>query len=189
MLLSAYSQGAFPWYSEGEPILWWNPDPRCILYPSKLHVSKRLRRKIKSSSFIMCSDSCFQDVISTCAGIKRKHEDGTWINPDIIKAYTSLIKMGYAHSIEVFDEDGKALIGGLYGISLGRCFFGESMFSRENDASKIAFIKMVGALSALGIEVIDCQPAYTPPSFTRRRGNISGRLYGSCSNRFLIIRP
>jgi leucyl/phenylalanyl-tRNA--protein transferase len=155
MLLSAYCQGVFPWYNEGEPVLWWNPNPRCVLFPSKLHVSKRMERRLRSSEFILKSDTCFRDVISNCAGIKRKHEEGTWINSDMIEAYCELHEKGWAHSIEVFTEGG--LVGGLYGISLGRCFFGESMFSRTTDASKAAFIGMVRAAVTLGIEIIDCQ--------------------------------
>ena len=173
MLLSAYSQGAFPWYSDNDPILWWNPDPRCVLYPEKLHVSKRMERKLRSGRYILRSDTHFEDVIRSCAGIKRRHEDGTWIDEDIINSYTELHRLGWAHSIEAwveeeyapeqteseihFNRDGLVLAGGLYGISLGRCFFGESMFSRFPDASKAAFISMVRALSALGIELIDCQ--------------------------------
>ena len=157
MLLSAYSQGAFPWYSEGEPILWWNPDPRCVLFPSSLHVSRRTARRIRTCGFVLRSDSCFDRVISHCANIKRKHEEGTWINPDIIDSYTVLHEKGWAHSVEVFDESGSTLIGGLYGISMGRVFFGESMFSSEDDASKIAFFHMVNKLEALDIELIDCQ--------------------------------
>lgn len=155
MLLSAYSQGIFPWYNEGEPILWWNPDPRCVLYPAKLHVSKRMKRRMRTSGFVLKSDTCFRDVISTCAGIKRRHEDGTWINSEMIEAYCALYERGWAHSIEVF-SDGK-LAGGLYGLSLGRCFFGESMFSHIADASKTAFIGLARAASWLGIEIIDCQ--------------------------------
>ena len=168
MLLSAYSQGAFPWYDEKEPLLWWNPDPRCVLFPENLHVSKRMERKLRSGNFILRSDTCFRDVITSCAGIKRKHEKGTWINPDIISAYCRLHELGWAHSIEAFIPDDSPapgtgdtpvlqLAGGLYGISLGRCFFGESMFSSVSDASKAAFISMVRALGALGIEIIDCQ--------------------------------
>ena len=175
MLLSAYSQGAFPWYSDDDPILWWNPDPRCVLYPAKLHVSKRMERKLRGESFILSSDTCFEAVIRSCSGINRRHEDGTWISDDIIKAYCSLHELGWAHSIETWVEedsagdtgafavplkrDGLILAGGLYGISLGRCFFGESMFSNLTDASKAAFVSMVRALSDLGIEIIDCQIA------------------------------
>lgn len=160
VLLSAYSQGAFPWYDdEAEPILWWNPDPRCVLYPDRLHVSKRMQRTLKSGKFIIKSDTAFRDVITSCAVIKRKHEDGTWINPDIIESYCSLHELGWAHSIESYEarEDGETLLGGLYGISLGKCFFGESMFSAAADASKAAFISMVRALGNSGIELIDCQ--------------------------------
>lgn len=159
MLLSAYSQGVFPWYNEDEPILWWNPNPRCVLFPEKLHVSMRMERKLRNGHFVVRSDSNFNEVIKNCAGIKRRHEDGTWINTDIIKSYGKLHELGWAHSIEAFipSESGMVLAGGLYGVSLGRCFFGESMFSSVTDASKTAFINMVRALAALGIEMIDCQ--------------------------------
>lgn len=160
MLLSAYSQGAFPWYDDAdEPILWWNPDPRCVLFPDRLYVSKRMERKLRSGDFIVKSDSSFRDVITNCAVIKRRHEEGTWINPDIIESYCRLHELGWAHSIESYveSEAGPVLAGGLYGISLGRCFFGESMFSGVTDSSKIAFISMVRALKAMGIELIDCQ--------------------------------
>ncbi|MBI9109088.1 MAG: leucyl/phenylalanyl-tRNA--protein transferase [Spirochaetales bacterium] len=157
MLLSAYSQGVFPWYSKDDPILWWNPDPRCVLFPSHLHVSKRMERRLRTGRFILKSDTCFREVISSCAGIKRTQEDGTWINTEMIEAYCRLNELGYAHSIEVFHES--ELAGGLYGISLGRCFFGESMFSRTADASKAALIALSRASAGLGIEVIDCQIA------------------------------
>lgn len=171
MLLSAYSQGVFPWYGEDDPILWWNPDPRCVLLPEKLHVSKRMERTLRSGKFVLRSDTCFKDVISICAGIKRSHEDGTWINTDIIRSYSLLHDLGWAHSIEVFapadnNESSNSstelpseleLVGGLYGISLGRCFFGESMFSRKPDASKAAFIGMAKTLASRGIEMIDAQ--------------------------------
>ena len=167
-LLLAYSLGIFPWYGSGEPLLWWSPDPRCVLFPENLHVSKRMERKLRSGNFILRSDTCFREVITSCAGIKRKHEKGTWINPDIISAYCRLHDLGWAHSIEAFIPDDSPapgtgdtpvlqVAGGLYGISLGRCFFGESMFSSVSDASKAAFISMVRALGALGIEIIDCQ--------------------------------
>ena len=179
MLLSAYSQGAFPWFSGDEPILWWNPDPRCVLFPQKLHVSKRMERKLRSGNFILRSDTRFDDVIKSCAGIKRRHEDGTWISDDIIDGYSSLHKLGWAHSIETYNtsNDGElVLVGGLYGISLGRCFFGESMFSSVTDASKAAFISMVRALSSLGIELVDCQIA-TPHLLSLGAEEISRNEY------------
>ena len=155
MLLSAYSSGAFPWYNEDEPILWWNPDPRCVLIPERVHVSARMGRKLRSSGFRTAFDSAFREVISSCAGIKRMHEDGTWINQEIIESYCRLHELGWAHSVEIYKDD--VLAGGLYGISLGRCFFGESMFSRVADASKAALISLAGSASGLGIELIDCQ--------------------------------
>lgn len=190
MLLSAYSQGVFPWYGEDDPVLWWNPDPRCVLFPEKLHVSKRMERTLRSGKFVLRSDTCFKDVISSCAGIKRRHEDGTWINSDIIRSYCLLHELGWAHSIEVFAPvDNKdslnsskdlslelELVGGLYGISLGRCFFGESMFSRSTDASKAAFIGMVRTLASRGVEMIDTQLS-TPHLFSLGAEEISRADY------------
>lgn len=155
MLLSAYSQGIFPWYSENEPLLWWNPDPRFILYPDQLHVSRRLGRLLKTGPFDYSFDTSFRDVIEACSRIPRPGQEGTWITPDMIDAYTELHTLGYAHSMEVYA--GGELVGGLYGISLGRCFFGESMFSTRSGASKAALVRLVGVLKPRGFVLIDCQ--------------------------------
>ena len=184
MLLSAYSQGAFPWYNDEEPILWWNPDPRCVLFPDRLYVSKRMERKLRGGNFTLKSDTAFRDVISMCANIRRKHEDGTWINPDIIESYCRLHELGWAHSVEAWAPaeqgsgagDDLKLVGGLYGISLGKCFFGESMFSTISDSSKAAFISMVRALHALGVELIDCQIS-TPHLVSLGAEEVSRREY------------
>ncbi len=159
MLLSAYKQGIFPWYSEGEPILWWSPDPRMVLFPEKIHISKSMRRSFKRGSFSFSMDNNFTEVVDSCGGISRKHEDGTWITSEMKDAYTHLHELGYGHSLEVWEDD--ELVGGLYGLSLGSVFFGESMFSRKTNASKAAFIILAQTLGNIGFSMIDCQ-LYTP---------------------------
>jgi len=156
-LLLAYRSGIFPWYSEGEPILWWSPDPRMILLPAELHLSRRFRRKLRQAPFRLTLDTAFAQVIQACATVPRKHQDGTWITPAMESAYTQLHHAGYAHSVECWRDEN--LVGGLYGISLGACFFGESMFSREPDASKIALAALVAQCRRWGIGLIDCQVA------------------------------
>jgi leucyl/phenylalanyl-tRNA--protein transferase len=155
MLLSAYSQGVFPWYSEGEPILWWSPDPRFVLFPEQLHVSKSLRKKIRKCPFDVSFDSDFEQVMRRCAETPRRGQSGTWITEDMIDGYVRLYELGFAHSVEV-KRDGN-LVGGLYGVSLGGCFFGESMFSKEPDASKVGFVVFVRTVVENGISLIDSQ--------------------------------
>ena len=154
-LLTAYKTGIFPWFAELEPILWWSPDPRCLLFPNKFHVSKSLKQVIRSNKFIVKFDTCFKDVITSCSKVERKEGDGTWILQDMIEAYTNLYHQGYAHSVEVFLEN--QLVGGLYGISLGACFFGESMFHTHTDASKIALYSLSQKLLEWNFHFIDCQ--------------------------------
>jgi leucyl/phenylalanyl-tRNA---protein transferase len=155
-LLAAYSQGIFPWYSEGEPILWHSPDPRFVLTGETFRVPRRLERKRKNESGLRLTlDEAFEDVIDACARARRPTERGTWITGEMKGAYAELHRLGFAHSAEAF-RDGK-LLGGLYGVSLGGVFFGESMFARERDASKIAFVALVEQLSRWGIDFIDCQ--------------------------------
>lgn len=158
-LLLAYRKGIFPWYSEDEPILWWSPDPRFVLYPSELKVSKSMRSVINSGTFKFTINRSFPEVITKCRDTIRYGEKGSWINEDIVKAYTQLHKDGFAHSAEAWHE-GK-LAGGLYGIRIGRFFFGESMFSDRSNASKFAFIKYVEVLNQEGVTLIDCQ-MHTP---------------------------
>jgi leucyl/phenylalanyl-tRNA--protein transferase len=153
-LLNAYSQGIFPWYSDPDPILWWSPDPRLILRPDKLHISKSLRKLQKKSLYRVTYDVDFKQVISLCAAT-RAHQEGTWITPDIAHAYTQLHKQGYAHSVEVWR--GNELVGGLYGVALDRVFFGESMFSLESNTSKLAFVTLIEDLVEHGFKLIDCQ--------------------------------
>ena len=159
MLLSAYKQGIFPWYSEGEPILWWSPDPRMVLFPEKIHISKSMSRSLKRGRFSFSMDNHFKEVISSCGRIPRKHEDGTWITQEMKAAYTHLYELGWGHSVEVWEDN--ELVGGLYGLSMGSVFFGESMFSNKTDASKAAFIILAKVLGGLGFTIIDCQ-LYTP---------------------------
>jgi len=154
-LLEAYHSGIFPWFSEGEPILWWSPDPRFVLRPGELKVSHSLKRSLKQPHWQITYDTAFEDVIRACASAKRPGQHGTWIVEDMIAAYTALHKQGYAHSVECWRE-GK-LVGGLYGVSLGAAFFGESMFHRCPDASKVAFVHLVRRLVEWKFQFIDCQ--------------------------------
>lgn len=154
-LLLAYHSGIFPWYGEEDPIMWWCPDPRFVLYPENLRVSKSMRQLLKRGAFDFRIDTAFEEVIANCKAVPRPGQDGTWINEDIISAYTALHKQGYAHSAEVWQGD--ELVGGLYGIRLGNMFFGESMFSKVSNASKYAFIKFVQWLQQDGVQLIDCQ--------------------------------
>jgi leucyl/phenylalanyl-tRNA--protein transferase len=153
-LLLAYRHGIFPWY-EGEDILWWCPDPRFILFPDELKVSKTMKALIRKQEFRFSINEAFSEVISKCKTVSRRGQDGTWISDDVRKAYTSLHADGYAHSAEAW-QNGE-LVGGLYGIKLGNIFFGESMFSSVSNASKLAFINYVQQLRSEGIVLIDCQ--------------------------------
>ncbi len=153
-LLSAYSLGIFPWYNPGEPILWWTPDPRSVVYPNEFKPSRSLKKLINRKTFTVTMDTCFSDVITLCAQ-PRRNEAGTWIDKDINKAYNQLHEIGFAHSVEVWFE-GK-LVGGLYGIALGKAFFGESMFSTMDNASKVAFASLCEQLTKWQFEIIDCQ--------------------------------
>lgn len=154
-LLAAYSLGIFPWYSESEPILWWSPDPRLVLAPSQLHVPKSLRKTLKKRIYQVTFDRAFGEVIRRCAGRDRPGQDGTWITPEMIEAYERLHHLGFAHSAEAWEGD--QLVGGLYGVSLGGAFFGESMFADKPDASKAAFVTLVRQLQAWDFCLIDCQ--------------------------------
>lgn len=155
VLLEAYSKGIFPWYSEGTPILWWSPDPRMVLFPERLKVSKSLMQTLRKGAFRISMDSCFREVIRHCSEIRRPGQDGTWITKEMIGAYVRLYEEGYAHSVEVFA--GGDLVGGLYGVSLGRVFFGESMFHLKRDASKVALYHLVEFVLNHGFSLIDAQ--------------------------------
>lgn len=154
-LLLAYSKGIFPWYSEGSPILWWSPDPRLVLLPGELRVSRSLRQTIKKGIYEVTMDRAFEDVIRSCASVRRGPDEGTWITAEMIEAYVGLHNSGFAHSVESWYEG--ELAGGLYGVSLGGAFFGESMFARRADASKVAFVGLVGRLLDWGFTLVDCQ--------------------------------
>ncbi len=154
-LLTAYAKGIFPWFSDGTPILWWSPDPRLVLDPPALHVPRSLARTIRRGVYRATADTAFGAVIRRCAGQDRPGQDGTWITGDMIAAYERLHRLGFAHSFEAWDAEG--LAGGLYGVSLGAAFFGESMFADRADASKVAFVTGVEWLRRSGITLVDCQ--------------------------------
>jgi leucyl/phenylalanyl-tRNA--protein transferase len=158
-LLNAYKKGIFPWYNENEPICWYSPNPRFVLFPEKLKISSSMKSLFNKKTFSFSVDTSFEKVIKNCRTAKRKGEPGSWITDDVEHAYTQLFEKKLAHSAEAWH--GKELAGGLYGVQLGKVFFGESMFASESNASKFAFIKYVQLLQKTGIELIDCQ-VYTP---------------------------
>lgn len=166
-VLSAYKKGIFPWYSEGDPILWWSPDPRLVLYSDDLKISRSLKKTLKKEIFKIKIDTNFGEVIKNCRSIKRKDQEGTWILPEIIDVYTKLHEMGFAHSIEVYKDE--ELVGGLYGLSLGGAFFGESMFSKVSDASKVALVKLCEISKEFSFDFIDCQ---VPSEHLKRLGAV-----------------
>ena len=153
-LVDAYRHGIFPWFNDGDPVLWWSPDPRTVLAPSRLHVSHSLRKKLKKAAFLVTIDAAFGRVLDGCAA-PRANESGTWLTGHMRRAYTSLHLAGLAHSVEVW-MDGE-LAGGMYGVAIGRMFFGESMFSRRTDASKIAMARLAVQLDRWQVPLIDCQ--------------------------------
>ena len=154
-LLCAYRRGIFPWYEVGQPILWWSPDPRLVLFPDELKISRSLRKVLRKEQFEIRFDTAFQEVIKSCADVRTNQGEGTWIIPEMQQAYTELHQEGFAHSVESW-LDGK-LVGGLYGISMGQCFFGESMFSTTNNSSKVALVALADFSQRVGIKLIDCQ--------------------------------
>lgn len=153
-LLAAYRHGCFPWYQEGQPLLWWSPDPRTVLFPDELHVSRSLRKRMRHGDYRVTFDKAFAEVIQGCAG-PRSYADGTWITTPMQDAYARLHEMGVAHSVEVWQQG--QLVGGLYGLAMGELFFGESMFSRATDASKVGIVTLVERLREWGFALIDCQ--------------------------------
>lgn len=153
-LLHAYCHGIFPWYEDGQPILWWSPDPRCVLLPEKLHIARRLRRFLRQSPFDVSFNESFDEVVAGCAG-NRLGQQGTWITAEMSEAYRALHRDGWAHSVEIWN--GRALVGGLYGVAIGAAFFGESMFSRETNASKTAMLALCRQLTANNFRLFDCQ--------------------------------
>lgn len=154
-LLAAYQRGIFPWYSEGQPILWHSPDPRFVLLPPQLHVPRSLKKAMNRGTYQVRYDTAFASVIAACGKVPRPGQHGTWITYDMERAYVELHRLGYAHSVESWAGD--QLVGGLYGVALGAAFFGESMFSLAPDASKVAFATVTGLLQKWGFELIDCQ--------------------------------
>ena len=154
-LLLAYKNGIFPWYSEDDPMLWWSPNPRCVLFPEKFKLSKSLKTLINKNVFEVRFDTSFNEVIERCATTKRPDQPGTWILPEIIAAYTKLFNLGYAHSVETYQNN--QLVGGLYGVAIGKVFFGESMFHDVSNASKIAFYFLIEKLKSLDFKIIDNQ--------------------------------
>lgn len=161
-LLFAYRHGVFPWFDSGQPILWWSPDPRCVLKPDSFHVARRLRRSVRNSDLFVSFNSEFSAVIESCAA-DRVGQDGTWITDEMIDAYSSLHADGWVHSVEIWCDD--ELVGGLYGLAIGRVFFGESMFSEAADASKIAMWALCAHLTKHEFEILDCQ--VVSPHLTR----------------------
>lgn len=155
-LLNAYSHGIFPWYSKGEPILWWSPAPRAVLFPDELHIGRSLRKRIRQHPFEVTLNRAFSRVIEQCAAPRKQHTDsGTWITEEMKRAYLELHQLGYAHSVECWEGD--QLVGGLYGIQIGQLFCGESMFSRASDASKIALVTLLSELKSDEIGMVDIQ--------------------------------
>lgn len=153
-LVNAYRAGIFPWFEQGQPILWWSPDPRTVLRPDEVHVSRSLAKVMRQGRFQVTFDQAFADVIDACAA-PRDYTDQTWITDTMRQAYIQLHALGYAHSVEVWD--GERLVGGLYGMAIGQLFFGESMFSRADNASKVGFVTLARHLAASGFVLIDCQ--------------------------------
>jgi len=153
-LKNAYQQGVFPWYNPGEPILWWSPNPRLVLFPEKLKISRSLHKVLRKQLFEIHYDRAFEQVVDACS-LPREINGGTWISAEMKQAYTNLYKQGIAHSVEAWQN--QQLVGGLYGVAIGQVFFGESMFHLKTDASKVAFISLVQQLSGWGYQLIDCQ--------------------------------
>ncbi len=154
-LLLAYASGIFPWYAKGSPVLWWSPNPRLVLIPDELKISRSLGQTLKKNVFTVSMDTAFESVITHCATVQRRNSKDTWITEDMIAAYLRLHNSGYAHSIEAWEDE--KLAGGLYGISLGAAFFGESMFAVKSDASKVSFVRLVQQLQSWHFSLIDCQ--------------------------------
>lgn len=181
-LLYAYRHGIFPWYEEGQPILWWSPDPRCILRPAEFHVARRLRRWLHDCTFELRFNSAFSQVVEGCAG-QRPGQQGTWITPAMAAAYADLHRTGWAHSVEVWDAD--SLVGGMYGLAIGRAFFGESMFSRESNTSKLAMLAACRTLAAREFLLLDCQVVsphlLTLGAVTLARDEFSALLQVACA--------
>lgn len=155
-LLLAYRRGIFPWYSQGQPILWWSPNPRMVLYSEELRVQRSLAKRVRQRRYRITLDTAFHEVIARCARVPRPGQRGTWITPHMVEAYRHLHALGHAHSVEAWDQDGN-LVGGLYGVAVGRLYCGESMFAEAPDASKVAFVHLARQLQRWGFPLVDCQ--------------------------------
>lgn len=158
-VLEAYPKGIFPWYNEDDVPMWWSPDPRFVLFPGELHISRSMQKMLRKEPFSFRMNTAFEAVIDACSSVPRSGQDGTWITPEMKAVYTHLHHRGFAHSAEAW-QDGQ-LVGGMYGIRIGNVFFGESMFSRQTNASKFVFIRFVQHLQKCGVQLVDCQ-VYTP---------------------------
>ena len=152
-ILLAYRRGIFPWYDEGQPIMWWSPDPRAVIFPDEFHISRSLRRTLRKGAYTVSIDRCFNEVITNCAN--SRFETGTWITDEMLAAYRQLHELGHAHSVETWR--GNRLVGGMYGLAIGKIFFGESMYSAAPDASKVALARLVHLLQQTGVKLLDCQ--------------------------------
>lgn len=183
-LLYAYRHGIFPWFDSGQPILWWSPDPRCVMRPADFHLARRLHRSIRNSALVLTFNEAFGDVIAACRRRRRAPVSGTWITPEMVDAYTELHRLGWAHSVEAWLGD--RLVGGVYGLAIGQVFFGESMFSQASDASKIALLALCRRIAAHGFRLLDCQ--VTSPHLlslgarTMRRSDFSAFLAAACES-------
>lgn len=180
-LLNAYRHGIFPWYEEGQPILWWSPAPRAVLFPEQLHISRSLKKSIRSKGYTVSFDRCFREVMQACAE-PRKPGGGTWITHEMLDAYCKLHDEGFAHSVETWKNE--RLVGGIYGIALGQLFFGESMFCRETDASKVALVALTRQLADMGFKLIDCQVG-NAHTFSLGAVEISRREFKSYLNEYI----
>ena len=182
-LLNAYRHGVFPWFNPGEPILWWSPNPRLVLFPEQLHISHSLAKTLRKKSLTITIDHCFTDVMRACAE-PRAYAAGTWISDDMLNAYQRLHQMGFAHSIEAWQQE--HLVGGLYGVAIGQVFFGESMFHTVTDASKIVFAHLVQQLKAWNYQLIDCQ-IHTPHLSSLGAQNIDRQQFIAHLNRYCAL--
>ena len=174
-IINAYSLGIFPWYSNDDPILWWSPDPRLVIFPEKLHISKSLQKTLRKQIFQISFDTAFAEVIKACAA-PRSQETGTWLTSDMQTAYIRLHQEGHAHSVEAWHNN--KLVGGLYGIAVGQVFFGESMFHHKTDASKVAFVSLIQQLALWDYQIIDCQ-VHTPHLVSLGAEEIKRRQFSS----------
>lgn len=154
-LISAYKSGVFPWYGDDEPIMWWSPDPRCVIYPGKIYISESMKKILRKNPFRVSFDRDFDQVIQSCAQVRYKNRNSTWINNEMLSAYKELHSMGWAHSVEVWKDD--VLVGGMYGVQIGKCFGGESMFHTQSNASKAAMIALCRVMVEKGMSLLDCQ--------------------------------